>query len=61
MLLQISEVGQVEVETSVPLAVEEVLLKYDEVFKEPRGRSPKRSHGHHIVLKEVTSLIFVQP
>ena len=37
---------------SVPQHVEEVLQKFPEVFQEPKGLPPKRSHDHKIPLKE---------
>lgn len=61
MLLQISEVGHEEVEVAISPAVGEILQRFSGFFEEPKGLPPKRSHGHHIILKEGTVLISVRP
>uniref|UniRef100_A0A8R7VF59 Reverse transcriptase domain-containing protein n=1 Tax=Triticum urartu TaxID=4572 RepID=A0A8R7VF59_TRIUA len=37
---------------TIPPPVEEVIQQFPEVFQEPKGLSPKRSHEHKIPLKE---------
>ncbi|XP_044448015.1 uncharacterized protein [Triticum aestivum] len=37
---------------TIPPPVEEVIQQFPEVFQEPKGLSPKRSHDHKIPLKE---------
>lgn len=48
------------IQNEIPKQVEDLLLEFEEVFQEPRGLPPSRSHDHSIVLKEGTSPISVQ-
>jgi hypothetical protein len=47
------------IQNEIPKQVEDLLLKFEEVFQELRGLPPSRSHDHSIVLKEGTSPISV--
>ena len=45
----------------IPSFLEEVLHKYEDVFKEPTGLPPFCGHEHHIVLKDGANLVSVRP
>jgi hypothetical protein len=47
-------------ETTEPL-LDEVLDSFSDVFTEPTGLPPERSHNHHIVLKPSASPVAVRP
>jgi hypothetical protein len=59
LILQIWELGSVQ--NKIPEQIEKLLLEFMEVFQEPKGIPPSRSHDHSIVLKEGTSPISVRP
>jgi hypothetical protein len=59
LILQIWELGSVQ--NKIPEQIEKLLLEFMEVFQEPKGIPPSRSHDHSIVLKEDTSPISVRP
>jgi hypothetical protein len=59
LILQIWELGSVQ--NKIPKQIENALLEFMEVFQEPKGIPPSRSHDHSIVLKEGTSPISVRP
>ena len=59
LILQIWELGSIQNE--IPEHIENLLLEFVEVFQEPKGIPPSRSHDHSIVLKEGTSPISVRP
>ena len=49
------------VQNKIPEHIENLLLELGEVFQEPKGILPNRSHDHPIVLKEGTTPISVHP
>jgi len=59
LILQIWELGSVQ--NGIPEQIENLLLEFVEVFQEPKGIPPSRSHDHSILLKEGTSPISVCP
>jgi len=59
LILQIWELGLIQ--NKIPEQIENLLLEFMEVFQEPKGIPPRRSHDRSIMLKEGTSPISVRP
>ncbi|KAL3533589.1 hypothetical protein ACH5RR_007110 [Cinchona calisaya] len=45
----------------IPVEVQEVLKEFQDVFQEPKGLPPRRSHDHQIRLKEGAQPFKVRP
>ena len=43
------------------MELQELLQQYADLFEEPRGLPPKRSHDHHIPLKDETQVVKIRP
>ncbi|KAL2506438.1 Uncharacterized protein Adt_22059 [Abeliophyllum distichum] len=47
--------------TETPEELKPILIEYDDVFQEPKGLPPERSHDHHIPLKEGAQPFQIRP
>ena len=62
IMAQLSAVQEeVQANATTPPEVEKVLQDFEEVFKEPQGLPPERSHDHSITLKEGSKPFQIRP
>ncbi|XP_071924950.1 uncharacterized protein [Coffea arabica] len=61
VVAQLVTVGKEERPGQIPIEINYVLDQYKDVFEEPKGMPPTRSHDHQIVLKEGARPFQVRP